>query len=138
MESGAKVIAFAALSVVVFLGASCPGERSADPTIAMEQDFVAACSQMAAGMRTAIALRKAGQLSELAIQTVGHIKTVYVGVCTGEPQPMTSALQDAALAAAVVELCPALKVGDDLVITVAMAAVCAGNQYLLAELEEPQ
>lgn len=133
-----RVSALAALMVLVSLGASCPGERSDDPTIAMEQDFVAACDQMAGGMRTAIALRKADKLSELEIQTVDRIKTVYVGVCTAEPQPLTSAIKDIALKTAVAELCPALKVDEDLVITVAMAAVCAGRQYLIAELEEPQ
>jgi hypothetical protein len=102
----------------------------------MEQDWVQACGQMKAGIRTAIDLRKAGQLSETEIHIMDRIKTVYVSICTDDPQPLTSALTDVAVGAAIAELCPELRVDEDLVVTVAMAAVCAGRQYLLVQLEE--
>jgi hypothetical protein len=136
MRNALRIVPAAVLLVIVVMLSACGGQRSTDPTIAMEQDWVQACGQMKAGMRTAIDLRTAGQLSETEIQIMDRIKTVYVSICTDDPQPLTSALTDVAVGVAIGELCPELRVDEDLVVTVAMAAVCAGRQYLLVQLED--
>ena len=125
----------AGLTAGLILLAGCTGPRSADPQIKLEQDFVASCAQMEQGVRTGITLRKAGTLSETEIQVIGLVKTVYVGICSSEPQPAGDTLKDAAVLAAVGELCPELSLDDDITITIAMASVCAARQYLLKHME---
>ena len=124
-----------ALVPVLLLAACTTPKLSDDPQIAMEQEWVAACEQMKSGVATALALRKAGALNPDEILTMGLIKTVYVGTCTGEPQPVGAALSEGAVKGAVFSLCPELVWVDDITVTITLAAVCASRQYLLHELE---
>jgi hypothetical protein len=125
------------LSVFVLMGASCPGERSTDPEIAMKQDFIFRCGQLGQTVLTATSLNVAGVLTEGEALVVDNIDKIYRPLCTGDPQPVSDAVIDIGVRAAVGALCPFLAVtaGDDMVITVAMAVQCAAQKALILQLK---
>ena len=126
---------FIVLVAALFL-ASCAGQYSEDPAIAMQQHWVEACGQMGQGVQTATELGVAGHLTEAEAQVIDRVDIVYRSVCTSDPAPLTDVLTDAAVKAAVGGLCPSLVIGDDWTLTLAGAAACAARRVLLLQLEE--
>ena len=119
---------------VLFL-AACGGQYSEDENIAMKQHWAEACGQMQAGVQTATQLGLAGHLTEAEAQVIDRVDIIYREVCTGPAVPLTDALVDVAVKAAVGELCPSLVLHEDVLMTVAEAALCAARTVLLMQLE---
>jgi len=125
----------AGLTAGIILLAGCPQNVSNDPNIAMAQEWAATCGQLKAGVETATALNNAGTLTEAEALVMDKVVVIYVRICTTDPQPVASIVKDVAVKLAVGELCPELKLGDDLAVTIATATLCAARQYLILQLE---
>lgn len=135
MRAVRRGVALASVIAALVMVVGCPANVSDDPYIAMTQEWAATCGQLKQGVQTATSLNLIGALSETEASIMDKVNVVYVGVCSVDPQPVASILTDIAVKAAVGELCPELKLGDDLAVTIATATVCAARQYLLLQLE---
>lgn len=127
------------LSLLLGVLAGCgTTEYSDDPEIALAQKHAAACQQIDQSIVTAIALGKAGQLTEDEASVIDRIVAIYEPVCTGEPKPIEETLQDAGAKVAVAELCPELVAVDpsDALITISQAAQCAARKALILQLQQ--
>jgi len=124
----------AVVAGVLFLSA-CAALYSADPAIAAKQQWATACSSTGAVIESATTLYKAGLLSASEADVIDKIDALYRPVCTEDPPPPGSSIQNAAAIAAFKALCPERvpTFVDDWKFTALEGALCASERALLAE-----